>query len=470
VIDIYVNAPPDVKAFDQVRGSYDTGAKVVTADIADFGVPAESSGVAEAWLLYHLNDNPATLDSLSMSLVSGTAEDGTWEATIPGQPAVTKVTYYFHATDLQGLVTSTEANAHFYYIRAGTSGNMLLMLEGDAYYGGDYSHDAVRSVAGHVDLWDEAEYGTPDSTVFDYYMPGGKVPGQGIIFWYAWSGFLFAAETEFLSDFLDAGGKLFISSQDLPAGGFGLSPDYTDWVAPAGHFVHDYLKAYEGYDDYYNGADNPEDTTFTQYGVPGDPITGSANLAEILAYPYGWGVPSNNYAGTFDLLDGAAVPILYGPLGEVMAYRYEDAGGYKIVFIYWPCNYIAYLDLSDWDTEAQDTLIHNTLTWFGYVGVYEEEAEQAGFRCALHAALPNPVTDVARIGYSLSSPRNVSLKVYDITGRLVKTLVDERVEAGEHFVEWNLRDDSSGEVAAGVYFYRLEAESFQNTQKLIVVR
>lgn len=454
LVKVYENLPP-IPTVDRLSDSYLTTDRTVTAHVVDvLGIPADSHGVAFVNLHYTINSG--TEDSVAMTLISGDSLDGVYSADLPGVSVYDTVSYYVTTADYNGAGSMTSTQS--YVIREGTPGNILLLIEDDPYY---IVHDAVNTVAGKVDTWDEGEYGQADSSVLYFYHPG-KGPGQPIIFWFTWSGFHFADETDFLKSFLDGGGKLFVSSEDLPGGGFGLG--YEDWSVPDGHFLKDYMKVTSGYDDYNT------DTSFTQYGVPGDDITGAANLSEITVYPYDWAGPGNNWAGKFDVLDPACAPIFYDGVGAVMAYRYEDPTGYQIVWIYWPAHYIVLSDLSDYNTEAQDTLIARTLDWFGYVGIDEEKPLDAGFSCALYQCGPNPVTDRAEIRYTLSSPRDVSLKVYDITGRLVKTLVDKRVEAGEHFVEWNLRDDSSTEVAAGIYFYRLEAGSFSSTKKLIVVK
>ena len=62
------------------------------------------------------------------------------------------------------------------------------------------------------------------------------------------------------------------------------------------------------------------------------------------------------------------------------------------------------------------------------------------------------------------------LKIYDLTGKKVRTLMAGTVAAGHHTVTWNGRDDSGQKVAPGIYFYRLETEQFKDTKKLILLR
>jgi len=83
---------------------------------------------------------------------------------------------------------------------------------------------------------------------------------------------------------------------------------------------------------------------------------------------------------------------------------------------------------------------------------------------------PNPLTQHANISYQLASPGNVSLKVYNISGQLVKTLANETKPAGNHSVRWDGRDASGQKVAAGVYLYRIDAGSYSAVKKLTVIR
>jgi len=84
--------------------------------------------------------------------------------------------------------------------------------------------------------------------------------------------------------------------------------------------------------------------------------------------------------------------------------------------------------------------------------------------------VPSPMKTAGIISYQTPSAQHVSLMVYDVTGKLVRTLVDQRVDAGTHSVVWDSRDNTGKQVASGVYFYRLQGETQNVTKKLIVVR
>ncbi len=74
---------------------------------------------------------------------------------------------------------------------------------------------------------------------------------------------------------------------------------------------------------------------------------------------------------------------------------------------------------------------------------------------ALHTAYPNPFNPVTTIQFSVQTHGNASLQIYDITGKLVETLVDEFLEPGNHSVQWNASNFSSG-----IYFYNFTTPEF----------
>ncbi|MEW6195935.1 MAG: fibronectin type III domain-containing protein [Bacteroidota bacterium] len=83
---------------------------------------------------------------------------------------------------------------------------------------------------------------------------------------------------------------------------------------------------------------------------------------------------------------------------------------------------------------------------------------------------PNPFNPTTRITYSLPENSFVSLKIYDILGREVSTLVNSEVIAGTHSVEWNGTDDYGNKVASGTYIYRIITGNFSSTKKMILIK
>jgi hypothetical protein len=89
---------------------------------------------------------------------------------------------------------------------------------------------------------------------------------------------------------------------------------------------------------------------------------------------------------------------------------------------------------------------------------------------ALGQNRPNPFGADTRIRFALPEPGRVSLSVYDVTGRRVRTLVDGPRPAGRHDVTWDGRTDSGERVSSGVYFYRLSSGGREAERKMIRLR
>lgn len=88
----------------------------------------------------------------------------------------------------------------------------------------------------------------------------------------------------------------------------------------------------------------------------------------------------------------------------------------------------------------------------------------------LYQNVPNPFNPFTRIGYALKEPSYVSLDVYDVSGRHVRTLVRARKERGAHVAIWDGLDEAGNSVASGVYFYRIQAGVFTAVKKAVLLK
>ncbi len=89
---------------------------------------------------------------------------------------------------------------------------------------------------------------------------------------------------------------------------------------------------------------------------------------------------------------------------------------------------------------------------------------------ALSQNVPNPFNPSTTIRFALPQAGPVSLTIYDVNGRRVRTLVDGRAEAGPHSLVWDGRDALAREVASGVYLYRLTIAEGVLVRKMLMVR
>ena len=83
---------------------------------------------------------------------------------------------------------------------------------------------------------------------------------------------------------------------------------------------------------------------------------------------------------------------------------------------------------------------------------------------------PNPFNQTTKIEFTLAKSDFVSLKIYDILGRKVRTLVSEHLSYGSKSVFWDGKNDSGKDVASGIYFYQIKVKNFSETKKLVLLK
>jgi len=88
----------------------------------------------------------------------------------------------------------------------------------------------------------------------------------------------------------------------------------------------------------------------------------------------------------------------------------------------------------------------------------------------LHPNYPNPFNPTTTIKFAVPRAGHVRLNVYDLAGRLQRTLFDADLPAEEHAVIWDGRDSTGRIVSSGTYFYRLTAEGYSETRRMVLVK
>ncbi|MBT8207150.1 MAG: T9SS type A sorting domain-containing protein, partial [Acidimicrobiia bacterium] len=89
----------------------------------------------------------------------------------------------------------------------------------------------------------------------------------------------------------------------------------------------------------------------------------------------------------------------------------------------------------------------------------------------LYEAYPNPFNPSTTISFELPIDKNIRLNIYDMTGRLVRSLIsDQTLASGRHEITWNGRSDSGLAVASGTYVYSLEYGNFRQSKTMVLVK
>jgi hypothetical protein len=104
------------------------------------------------------------------------------------------------------------------------------------------------------------------------------------------------------------------------------------------------------------------------------------------------------------------------------------------------------------------------------VGVEDEPESALPYRFELSQNYPNPFNPVTTIEYSVPSRTDVTIKIFNVLGQKVRTLVDETKSAGSYRTEWNGVDDCGKSVSTGVYLYRFQADDVVQTKKMLLVK
>jgi hypothetical protein len=167
--------------------------------------------------------------------------------------------------------------------------------------------------------------------------------------------------------------------------------------------------------------------------------------------------------------------------GDIRAQCVDALGGAR-----WVANGVAVCD-----TTGESYRPHLTsdgaggaiITWYDYRGgsgsnIYAQRAP-AGIvdvpmvskvETRLSQNAPNPFNPVTNISFSVAAPGEVSLRIYDIAGRVTRTLVDGWREPGVYSEVWDGRDEDGRALPSGVYFYSLKAGEVEATHKMVLLK
>ena len=105
----------------------------------------------------------------------------------------------------------------------------------------------------------------------------------------------------------------------------------------------------------------------------------------------------------------------------------------------------------------------------------EVESELLPTEFGLSQNYPNPFNPTTTINFQIpvldgAQDISTSLKIYDIRGRLIRTLLDEKRSPGFYFEFWDGMSDNGDKVSSGIYFYGLKTESYVSSRKMIIIK
>jgi len=197
-------------------------------------------------------------------------------------------------------------------------------------------------------------------------------------------------------------------------------------------------------------------------GASYNPVTGSTSVSGYID------IDTDPTQAVVEVFKARIDPTGYGEGQVFLGTATPDAGGN------W---YVTVTGLVTGDTVTSTTtdLNRNTSEFSGNMLVTQATGVSDGdintpSRFTLCGNFPNPFSSYTLIRYSIAKTTGVSLRVYDASGKLVRTLVDEIKKPAWYTVKWDGRDNSGRKVSSGVYFYRLKTRNFDRTRELILIR
>ena len=309
----------------------------------------------------------------------------------------------------------------------------VLLVDDDA----GASHQAYLETAlidtGYPPMpWDAHGRGRPSSLLLESFWA---------VLWTTADGdcsYLTADDEARMAAYLDAGGNLFLSST-----GFLSSRG-----APSS-FVTDHLRI---------GSWNTDDGESPVAGVVGDPISGGMVL-DLSGGP----LPYTD-SDSFDT-DGGVVT--FEATASAWGVRIEG-GGRRAVFNSFPFENVP---LSAAAPDNQKALARRIIEWFEAPAGVGDDPELAAGEARLKQKSPNPFNPSNTIRFAVpDGGARVTVDVYSIGGRRVRSLLSRELAPGPHAVTWDGRDDEGREVASGLYFARYSADGQTSERKMTLLR
>jgi hypothetical protein len=126
------------------------------------------------------------------------------------------------------------------------------------------------------------------------------------------------------------------------------------------------------------------------------------------------------------------------------------------------------------DTKAltSSSISSSTVTYFipsGASAISDQQNIPAGYR--LNQNYPNPFNPVTTISFTLPKNEAVTLKIFDVNGKLIKTLLDKTQQpAGTHQLGWDGKDNNQRLVSSGVYFYNMQTSNYSEIKKCLLMK
>ena len=112
---------------------------------------------------------------------------------------------------------------------------------------------------------------------------------------------------------------------------------------------------------------------------------------------------------------------------------------------------------------------YNTPNTF-IIGTLSTEENLIPNEFALHQNFPNPFNPTTTIRYELPNEEDVSIVIFDVVGRKIRSLINQNQSAGYHRIQWDAKNDLGEPVSAGMYIYIFHAGDHRSVKKMVLLK
>jgi hypothetical protein len=460
--------PPDVNSYDHLPTTLSTADRTVNADISDTNPSGGPAGVATVDLVYSI-DGGTTWVTEAM-----TGTEPNYSAVIPGQPAGTEVTYYLdNITDVQGNTADPTAPVTYTIYKPTPGVNTLLVFNGytaPSGYPQSYYFGYLSNTSFDHDVW---SYGALSADLLNYYTNVIEIATTGRN----------TIDDDVILAWLNAD-----ASHNYAAFGdewIGTETGWVDGTYGAGDFFFDVLGIAADHNDIsYNGVDNPPadgSVVYPQAGTMlGGPLLDKYNQVTTdnswtapMVYAPAYEVGVSNWLDGVDFAGDVEVDMTADNFDAsntyaILGHRTLTAGN-KVVFGCYdplsldsdPENGVEY----DWYGAEYEAPQVTMLDFFGITTDVKESNDAIPVKFDLSQNYPNPFNPSTVIKFSIPSNELVSLKIYNVLGKEVATLVNKTMSAGNYEVNFD-----ASNLATGMYVYQITAGNFVSAKKMMLLK
>jgi len=421
---------PDVLADNSTPATFDV--EIINVGLMDdtYGINLNFNGPA-SWSQEYTTDN-------------GTFPAGHVDSVQVNSGDTTTVTVTINPNSIDGYgVTNIEflSNGGSARLRnATTTGIDILVVDAD-------DEDYETAMTNSLDNVFSGTYGVVGRSAL--HAASVDLSNFEIIFWNSAQSLpaFYPEEVTKLETYLDNGGRLFISGQDIGSDIF--EPSGQSQFAQS--FYNNYLHA-----DYVNN-------TITSYlinGIAGDPITDGVSFI----VPYSTQLSLEGIA-PYDASASSILTFISGPnIGAIKA----STGTYRVVY-----SGIGFEQIGD--AVDRDSIMARSIRWLNVDLTGIEPETNIPLEFVLDQNYPNPFNPGTYINYTIAQQSDVQIKIYNNLGQEIRTLVNNLKQNPNQYTKyWDGKDNFGKSVTSGVYYYRLisknETQVFEQCRKMLLIK